>query len=497
MTEEPGSDGKRLGPGAGKGEDITARLLSFSFFAGEKGAILIAIIIGITLVASVGTAIVSYYSSSTASQVGAYDASKAYYLAEAGGRYAIQQIVNLEYTANTPGTASTADRNALVAALNNRTFSLSSEGRFTLALAFANDIYTLSSTGIPNSGTLRTNTYKINVYVPPGGSSGVDIPFDTSRGTTLNPNNWNVTGGTHSDARVSNSTLDLTPANGNLMVSLDTDNNCGGGSGTLPADLEEVWGQSQHFLTYEIKVKIQFLHITPHHDDLDTGIAFRLNTGTDKTSMADDNFYAVSYLLYKATSGPYRQSNGPSMWNTFFSNKSQSDFTSDTAYIVLWKQTCHSCGGHPTRTVLQMTNVTGYGADPVGGQQAYLIVRVKEQQNDARNGRENLIAVYVTGDNSSNGIRTKYTNWNYDDTAPRLENVTWGDSNDCIWIVDDNDPNYSHCWVSDSTFTTENYTANCANFPDEIGLFAIGPEEAAMDDLGIRLNFNALQPIDY
>ena len=129
----------------------------------QAGAALLAVIIGILIVATIGTAIISATMSSTSLQLGAVDSVSGYFLAESGMHYALtylQPEMDAGLDPDTPVTGS-------MALLNNKTFTLPANGgQFHLVLSHNGCpgtacAYTLVVTGIPNAKTKRTVTYTI------------------------------------------------------------------------------------------------------------------------------------------------------------------------------------------------------------------------------------------------------------------------------------------------------------------------------------------------
>lgn len=123
----------------------------------ERGSALVSLIIAMTVIASLGATMLSSSSNAVFTQIGSIDSSKAYYLAEGGRLYAMNFIQDdLDN-----------DTTSSVATLNNKTFTLGSgAGKFTTTLSANTSsnphVFTLTVTGVPNSGTERTITYVIS-----------------------------------------------------------------------------------------------------------------------------------------------------------------------------------------------------------------------------------------------------------------------------------------------------------------------------------------------
>jgi hypothetical protein len=119
----------------------------------ERGAILIGLIITITIIALAGAAIVSLTTISTFGEIFANLHSRAYYLAESGGRYAIPKIM-----AN-PAQAKTD--------LNGKTFTFDNGERFILSVdTTASNITLLESEGVSQAGDWLEARAKVKYRIP-------------------------------------------------------------------------------------------------------------------------------------------------------------------------------------------------------------------------------------------------------------------------------------------------------------------------------------------
>lgn len=133
--------------------------LSTHRLSNERGSALVSLIIAMTVIASLGAAMLSSSSSAVFTQIGSIDSSKAYYLAEGGRLYAMNFIQD-DIDSDTSSPTSTA-------ILNNKTFTLGNgAGQFKTTLSVNTSssphLFTLTVTGVPNSGTERTITYSIS-----------------------------------------------------------------------------------------------------------------------------------------------------------------------------------------------------------------------------------------------------------------------------------------------------------------------------------------------
>lgn len=143
---------------------------------GERGSVLVMIIIGIVVIASIGTAILTSSTTTMFTQIGSVDTLNGYFLAEGGKDYALNQIKWELANGRSPtfnNSRSCAIFNADdCASATPRTFILpNSAGQFSLSLTVDpadcdNDTtactYNLTSTGIPNQGTKREINFEIS-----------------------------------------------------------------------------------------------------------------------------------------------------------------------------------------------------------------------------------------------------------------------------------------------------------------------------------------------
>jgi hypothetical protein len=404
----------------------------------QQGSALITIIVAITVTAALGGAIYSFTSTSTLSQIGAMDSTRAYYMAEAGGQYGIKRLA----------------AGALDTDLNNNTFNLTDGGKFTLqASAEASPgfkKYLLTSTGRVNASASRSVHYVIYM----GDSSGFDISFDANPADhhALNPDNWNVTG----YAKLEGNKLELNKGNGDTQVSF----NWSGSDSTLP-DLGDIWN-SYGFLTYEVQLKVK---LSSDHDIM-SGISFRLDTNGN-SDIGDDSFYGLSYLYCKDGSDL------PAFCG------SDNDKTS----VLLWRQDADG-----SQTIMQKSEVSSVLAGLADGDElndnSTLLVRVLEQINPDTSTRENLIYAFVADkDTYDKGT----INWDYSNFTPVEWGTLCGSHSDCFGVA-------GAYYVVDSTYTSASFDITSQA---EIGIHALGDEEAEIRDMAIRFNFNNQKTVSY
>ncbi|HJX34495.1 MAG TPA: hypothetical protein VJ373_04895, partial [Desulfatiglandales bacterium] len=119
----------------------------------ERGALLIGLIITITIIALAGAAIVSLTTISTFGEIFANLHSRAYYLAESGGRYAIPRII--------------ADPAQAETDLDGRTFTFDSGERFILSVDNTTPgITLLESEGVSRAGDWLEARAKVKYRIP-------------------------------------------------------------------------------------------------------------------------------------------------------------------------------------------------------------------------------------------------------------------------------------------------------------------------------------------
>lgn len=322
----------------------------------QRGSILIAIIIALTVVAGLGTAIYSFTSTASRTQI-----AKAYYLAESGGHYAIKRLMGIDSTKDT-------ERNALLAELAAEPYTVADAGQFRLSgftyiPVSGFDEYRFSSKGKPGDASISR---QISYIVKLPSASGVKIPFDGS-GSTLNADNWNVVG--NAELKNNEQIVKLNKGSADNQVSLDWDR-----ANSIMPNLLDVWRDAKGLLTYEAQVKVRL----GNGHDVMAGISFRLNTQGDN-NVTNDSFYGISYLWCKDHNDlPAFCSDAPAL----------------TTYVVLWRQAADG-----VRTVIGKQLASMVAPSLVNSGQlvdwATLVVRVQEQINPASGERENLIFAFA------------------------------------------------------------------------------------------------------
>ena len=404
----------------------------------NRGSVLVAIIITMVVVAGLGASLVTMTSTSAISQFGAMDSLRAYYLAEAGGRYAIPII-----------KANLADPATLIAQLDGMTYSLANGDRFRLSLAYAAPYYTLISTGLLRQGeevlraTRRINYRILNL------PSGNDNPFDTPADLADNWTGYDPKRVEVVDNKQSDDSPALNLAGKEVTLLLDWDNNP-----NLP-NLADSWSAADGLLSYEIQIKIKVNKtVTPEYM---LGLSFRLRP---------DASYGFSFLKRDNCKRALPSAN-------FCSQIPGKD---NDLYIVLWK----NIGGNYTVLDYRRATVDDNVLDNDELRDwSTLIVKIVEQyvldgdgnrqdlNGDGYLDRTNLISGYIQG----TAIYPRGTiAWDYSLFRP------------VGWISGATNPIY------DGFLTSENFDLLR---PNEIGLHAYFPDagknQQFMDDFSLQL----------
>lgn len=158
---------------------FSAKSAAKTFVSGQKGSVLIMIIVSIVIIATIGAAILTTTSSTMFTQIGSVDSLNGYFLAEGGKDYALNQIKWELANNRNPRTNSTRSCRIFneddCTSHTPRTFTLpNSAGQFSLELEVSRVsgsgacdnssrpcVYQLTSIGMPNSGTNRVLYFEI------------------------------------------------------------------------------------------------------------------------------------------------------------------------------------------------------------------------------------------------------------------------------------------------------------------------------------------------
>lgn len=278
----------------------------------RQGSILIGIIVTMAVVATLGTAMVTLTNTSTFTQVGAFDAARAYYLAEAGGRYAIP-IISEEIKNNGDPLDPV---NGTIARLDGKTFTMVDGEKFRLALSYTVPNYNLESVGILRQGanTFEATRKVVYVIVANAYESGEGSPIVFEDKNTMTDNLVTVAGG----AKVTGGKLKVDKDLTELGLKWD-------GNEMLP-DLAYIWSVNDGLLGYSLQVK---LNMNPGIREFVAGLSFRVNIDTDSS-------YGFSILKRSGKDSDC----GAKIPAAFCAKDGNGDliFEKDVTYEVLWKK---------------------------------------------------------------------------------------------------------------------------------------------------------------
>ncbi len=399
----------------------------------QRGSVLVAIIFAMVIVAGLGAAMLTMFSTSTMNQFGAMDNFRAYYLAEAGGRYAmpiIKKNIN--------------DSATLLTQLNG-TFTLANNDSFQLTLTYAAPIYTLVSTGILNQGSQALNATRAITYTITGPVT-TDIPFNNGADLSSNWNGYDPA----KTAVVNNIASDNAPAlnvaGTNVALKLAWN-----GSASLP-NLANFWTANDGLLSYQLQVKIKIEDISEYM----IGLSFR-----DRTTPTNSR-YGLSFVKKDDCS--------KALPSSVFCSKLPN---TNTLYVVLWK----NIGG--VYSVLRYHEALGTDNILNGvalNDWSTLVVKLEEQyvldafgqkvdiNGDGFYDRKNLITAFIQG----TSVYPRNTMaWDY----TKFILVAW-------------DPiSGSASPVEDTDLTSENFADTINPRPTEIGLHAFYPDVAPASDM--------------
>ena len=364
---------------------------------GQQGSILIGIIVTMVVVATLGTAMVTLTTTSTYTQVGAFDAAKAYYLAEAGGRYAIPIILEETRINGDPFDPV----NGTIAKLDGKTFTMADGEKFRLSLSYVAPDYTLKSFGILRQGANTFEATRRVVYVieatPYDGGEGSPIVFDDKN--TLQDNLITVAGG----AKVAGGKLKVDKELTELGLKWD-------GNSLLP-DLAHIWAVSDGLLGYSLQVK---LNMNLGIKEFVAGLSFRVNSDTNSS-------YGFSFVKRAGKASDC----GKTIPAGFCATDNDGNFllAENAIYEVLWKKV----GGEYTILDYRQAQVADGVINDKGALKAWstLIVQVEENYITDDEGnyldingqittdleartRENTILAFVQGEDDADAKAYQY-----------------------------------------------------------------------------------------
>ncbi len=440
----------------------------------QHGSILIGVIITLVVVATLGTAMVTLTTTSTYTQVGAFDATKAYYLAEAGGRYAVPIIRQEALSGGDPLDPATGT----IARLNNKTFTMSNGDKFRLTLSYLAPTYTLESFGVLRQGANTFEaTRKVTFVINGSGSQGVPVaPLIFDSKSELQDNLTTVAGG----AKVAGNKLKVDKKLTELGLNWD-------GSSTLP-DLTEIWANGDGLLGYSVQLKA---NLNAGIKEFVAGLSFRMSSSTDSS-------YGFSFMKRSSKD----KDCGTAIPLAFCAKDANGDFLLEggAIYVVLWKKVAGSY------IMLDYRKVQiGDGAVDNKGKLkdwSTLVVRVAEQYISDSNGnyldingqittdpaarvRENFITAYVQGEDDTDAKGYQYQRVTDNCTCATTNcscTIHWDFTafNQVNWHAAGSNPIFDNSLTSSGFATIR---------PEEIGIHYLGDKgERFFDDFAVTLD---------
>lgn len=413
--------------------------------ASQRGALLVTLIVAMVVIAMAGSAMLYFSSTSSYGEFLANRQERAYYVAESGANYALQQFV-LNKVANGPFPTATE-------------FTIGNDKFIVKTYDKPNDNTHLiiESTGIVESGWLTTRQLVTRDIVKetataPGippvttDSSGVPIGFDTNTNQELDVT-WTLTPDTSESEAYVNDSGDLVFKTTQASIVLNT----------AIVDLCDGWVNSGYLSSYFLQVKINNAQTNPAlfmH-----GLSFRVQDAAGKNSYGlsfykhDDKKYKVAWCANLSWC-EYDQ------FPTYVWNKGK-------IYAVLWK----NINGTYTLLAAAEMNST-YGVTSTDGSElsnwSTLLIRVNERSDG------NHLKAYVQRP-SIYPLNTIY--WNL--SSFKLITWTWLDNS----VVTQGSTSTE---VIDNKYTSEGL-CTCPTTGSSTGCTANRPEvgiHAFYDDMG-------------
>ena len=413
-------------------------------FMPQRGSVLISIIVGTVIIGILGVGIISFTTTSTYGELFANRQVRAYYMAEAGGQYAIKLLnENKSNTSYLPP---------------NGTYKLGpngSDGEFSLTSTSDNtdpDMPRVKvvSVGVVHKGTWLESkkkiTYKIPRANPTAGLDGTtDISFDGNNNDVLDPV-WVPTvsqdGGTVEYDKISDAVLIKTKE---ALIALSP----------TAIDFITARTNSGGLLSYEVQVKINMNFKDDKADYIAMGLNFRLDKALKRS-------YGISF---------YRAITKENQMPAWFPERFKPSFTSTPPrgvnyYVVLWVQ-----NGSDKYTLIDYALLDNsiYGGFETK-QYNTILLNLREEcdtppgsATGCTTTRHNLIQVYLA-DSSSTSLYPKGTiNWSYATNTSVFKRVKWVLSNSET--------------INDSTLTTQYWNSTwqpySSSVPSEVGLHAL------------------------
>jgi len=410
---------------------------------GQRGALLLSLIVGMVVAGLLGAGMIYFTTTSTYGELFANRQARAYYVAEAGGQMAIKLLdENKTNTTYLPP---------------NGTYKLGANGiDGEFEMSSENDTsdpdmprVKVVSTGIVHRGTWlearKTITFKIPRSNPTAALDGTtDISFDGNTNDVLDPV-WVPTvsedGGTVEYDKINDAVLIKT---NEALIALSS----------TAIDFVTARANSGGLLSYEVQVKINMNFKDDKADYIAMGLNFRLDKALNRS-------YGISF--YRAIS----QENQIPDW---FTERFKPSFTSTPPrglnyYIVLWVQ-----NGTDKYTLIDyaLLDSSIYGGFDTR-QYNTIVLNLREECDstpDSATGctttRHNLIEVYLADSSDTSQYPKGTINWSYATNTAVFKRVRWALSNLET--------------INDATLTTQYWNSAwvpySSSVPAEVGLHA-------------------------
>lgn len=360
----------------------------------QKGSILVTLIVAMVVLALAGSAMLYFSSTSSYGELLANRQERAFYVAESGANYALQQFI-LNKVDNGPfptATEFTVGNDKFIV----KTYNKQTDPTHHLII---------ESTGIVNSGWLTTrqlvtkDIVKETATVPGTPSTTTDPVTGNPLGFDSNANNvldttWTITAGT-------NASIVNTGPSGGPALQFKGDSNA---IDLNPAiiSLNDAWISNGNLLSYFIQVKINVDSEGSKGKHYLLGLSFR--------KIDNNNFYGLS--LYRSAN----LSGLPSWCTTAFTGIIPNN---GQIYAVLWKNS------NGTKTVLaySVMDYATYGVVTNATNQTLatwstMVIKVVEKFDGPGGARRNHLRAYVIGP-STYPLGT--LNWNFSG----FKQITW------------------------------------------------------------------------
>ena len=419
------------------------RIKSFSKqrILSQHGSVLISIIVGTVIIGILGVGIISFTTTSTYGELFANRQVRAYYMAEAGGQYAIKLLnENKSNTSYLPP---------------NGTYKLGpngSDGEFSLTSTSDNtdpDMPRVKvvSVGVVHKGTWLESkkkiTYKIPRANPTAGLDGTtDILFDNGLNNVEDDPTWELVEGLNSNLTYSNGELLIKSSVKELVAVL----------AVQPEAIDHVTARtnSGELLSYEVQVKVKLDIEGQKGKFFAAGITFRMDT---------DRNHAYGVSFFRAVA----DNKDVPTWFTDNFGASFQTLRNGNSYIVLWEK--NSSTGKYELIDYTLAQPYGFAVDSW----TTFVLNLREECNPqpvspevCTGSRQNRIQIYT----ASSSVYPKGTiNWSYASNT-NFKLVTW---------------NSGLSAIIDNTWTTGYWSTIAAPYPEEVGIHAYYDQPSSND----------------